>query len=134
MARTSRVAGTCTPYWLGSASPVAYARACRALARIRLPAFDIGSHSSSIGSHHVGEDRPQLVLLCLGQIDLFSLGKDVEQEDRDSLTSIEGDDPIAPTLAFAASPKPHLACTTSARHDLAGTRVLGEVVNNRGTF
>jgi hypothetical protein len=61
-----------------SASPVAYAKAWRALVRILLPAFDIVSDSSSIGSSNICEDRPQLVLFRLGQIDFFSLGKDVE--------------------------------------------------------
>src|SRR5947209_357224 len=130
MARTSRVAGTCTPYWLVSAAPVAYARACRALASIRLPAFDIGSHPSSIGSDHMCENRAQLVLFCLGYIHLLPLGKDIEQEDRDILPRIEGDDPIAPALAFAASPKADLACATRPRHDLASAGVVGDIVHN----
>ena len=73
-------------------------------------------------------------MFCLRQIDLLTLGKDVEQEDRDILPRIEGDDPVAPALAFAASPKSHLACASCARHDLAGAGVLRDVVHNRGPF
>lgn len=73
-------------------------------------------------------------MFCLREIDLFSLGKDIQQEDRDILTRIKGDDPIAPTLAFAASPKADLACPTGARHDLTGAGVLCDVVHNRGPF
>ena len=73
-------------------------------------------------------------MFCLRQIDLLTLGKDVEQEDRDILPRIEGDDPVAPALAFAASPKPHLACGPCARHDLAGAWVLRDVVHNRDPF
>jgi hypothetical protein len=73
-------------------------------------------------------------LFCLRQIDLLTLGKDVEQKDRDILPRIEGDDPIAPTLAFAASPKPHLACASCARHDLAGAGMLRDVVHNSSPF
>ena len=73
-------------------------------------------------------------MFCLRQIDLLTLGKDVEQEDRDILPRIEGDDPVAPALAFAASPKPHLACASCARHDLAGAGVLRDVVHNSGPF
>src|SRR2546429_9125265 len=50
-----------------SASPVAHAKAWRALVKILLPTFDIASGSSSIGGNHVCEDSPQLVLFCLGQ-------------------------------------------------------------------
>ena len=73
-------------------------------------------------------------MFCLRQVDLLTLGKDVEQEDRDILPRIEGDDPVVPALAFAASPKPHLACASCARHDLAGAGVLRDVVHNRGPF
>jgi hypothetical protein len=61
-----------------SASPVAYAKAWRALVKILLPAFDIASDSSSIGGNHICKDSPQLVLFRPGQIDFFSLGKDLE--------------------------------------------------------
>ena len=57
---------------------MAYAKAWRALVRILLPAFDITSDPSSIGSNYICEDSPQFVLFRLGQIDFFSLGKDVE--------------------------------------------------------
>jgi len=60
-----------------SDSPVAYAKAWRALVKILLPAFDIVSNSSSIGGNHVCEYSPQLLLFC-GQIGFFSLGKDLE--------------------------------------------------------
>ena len=73
-------------------------------------------------------------MFCLRQVDLLTLGKDVEQEDRDILPRIEGDDPVAPALAFAASPKTHLACASCARHDLAGAGVLRDVVYNSGPF
>lgn len=87
-------------------------------------------YSLPIGVGYSLQHGPQIVPLCLGQIHPVPFGEDVEQEDRDIVSTEKGDDAIAAALAFPTSGEADFPCSACAGNDDASGWMVGQIVND----
>jgi len=60
---------------------------------------------------------PQIVALGLGQVHPIAFGEDVEQEERDIVSTEKSDDAISAALAFPTSGEADFPCSACAGND-----------------
>jgi len=83
---------------------------------MRCPAFAMFTHSLSVRLHQRSQNAGQFAPLCRRQVYFLALGEDVQQENWNVSSAVDGDNAIAAALPFAASRDTELTRTTSARN------------------